>query len=884
VPWPFRRPAREQELDDEIAAHMAIEVKQRVEAGESPETAEIGARREFGSVALSMEVTRGMWGYGWLQAAHQDLRYAAKSMRKGRAFTAAATLTLALGIGATTAVFSVANGILLRPLPYPQADRVAVLWRLAPPAAAFGGDEFPWGRLDFSMFQEHAKTFDSLGAFQPDTFNLTGRGDPVLLEGIRASAGFFPSLGVTPALGRFYTAEEDRPGHEHVIVLGDRLWRERFGGDRTILGRSIDLNGFGYTVVGVMPPGFSFPHGEEMLATLEFPREAELWVPLSIKPGEAGPSELGVVGRMRGGAGIAQAQAELDVFAHTFELRFPTSKGWSRSRAKPLASQIVGDTRRPLLMLLGAVGLVLLIACSNVAGLVLTRSLGRRREFELRTALGAGQGRLMRQLLTESLLLAAAGGALGIVIAAAAIDFVKKFGPVTVPRLQEVGLDPMVLAFCVTLTFLTGLLFGAAPALGVRRGKVGDSFRGGARIAGGHLSPALRNALSVGQVALALVLAVAAGLLARTFYGMLATDSGFKVDRVLTFELSLPSAHYPDPAHEAQLYRKALDKLRILPGIESTGMVHAVPMGGEPDATMIRIPGRDPKKEARPYVNYMFASPGYFATVRTPLLRGREFADTDTLDAPPVTIVNRAMADALWPGEEAVGKQVGVLTPTIPLRTVIAVVANVKQSSLKEKPLPQMYVPYTQSEIKNWPPMHTMQVAVRTTADPAQMTASLRDAMRAVDPDLPLARVATLSTLLDRSLTQPRFAMLLLAAFGVLALTLASIGMYGVISYSVTQRTREIGVRMALGAERASVFSMVLGEGARLAGLGVAIGLAGAFAGARAMSSFLYGVRPSDPLTFGAVSLLLGSVALLACYLPARRAMRVDPVVALRHE
>jgi putative ABC transport system permease protein len=882
--WRSRWLSKDRELDEEILAHLDIEVTQRIEAGETRVEAERAARRQFGSVALVMEVTRSMWGYAWLESLAQDVKYGVRTLRKAPGFTAAAILTLALGIGASTAAFSVVNGILLRPLPYPEADRIAVLWRLAPPSAAFGGDEFPWGRFDFSLFQEQARTFESLGAFQSETFNLTGLGEPVFLEGMRASAGFFPALGVAPAIGRLYTAEEDRVGHEHCVVLSDRLWRERFGADRTIPGRTIDLNGFGYTVIGVMPPGFSFPHAEEMPTILEFPREAQLWVPLAIAPGERGASELAVVGRMRRHITIAQAQAELDVFGHTFERLFPAAKAWSKSRAVPLRRQIVGDTRRPLLLLLGAVGFVLLIASSNVAGLVLTRSLGRRREFELRAALGAGSGRVIRQLLTESLLLAAAGGILGIGLAEAGILLVKSFGPANLPRLQEVSLDPVVVAFGAGITLLAGLLFGLAPAIGVGREKLANSIKAGLRIAGSQLSPMLRNALSIGQVALALVLVVAAGLLVRTFYGLLGSDGGFKVERVLTFEISLPPAKYPDPDRMAQLYSRALETLRKMPGVESAGLVHAVPMGGEPDATVIRIPGRTPKPGEQPYVNYMFASPGYFDAVRTPLLRGREFVDTDTLDSMRVAIVNRAMADALWPGENAVGKQVGVGLTKYPVRTVIGVVANVKQSSLREKPAPQMYVPYSQNEIKTWPPMRTMQVALRTAADPAQMTAGVRKSMRSVDPDLPLAKVSTLSALVGRSLTQSRFAMLLLAGFGALALVLASIGMYGVVSHSVTQRTQEIGIRMALGAGRANVFAMVLSRGARLAGAGIAIGLIVALGVTRTMASFLYGVRPADPLTFGAVSLLLGLVALLACYLPARRATRVDPVIAIRHE
>jgi putative ABC transport system permease protein len=593
---------------------------------------------------------------------------------------------------------------------------------------------------------------------------------------------------------------------------------------------------------------------------------------------------MAVVGRMRQGVTLRQVQAELDVFAQTFERLFPASKEWSKSRAVSLEKQIVGDTRRPLLLLLAAVGLVLLIACSNVAGLVLTRSLGRRQEFGLRAALGAGHGRLVRQLLTENLLVALGGGLLGIAFAEGAIQFVRRFGPENLPRLREIALDPAALMFCLGVTLATGLLFGLAPGFGVLRDSLARSFRSGTRIAGGRISPRLRNGLLTGQIALALMLAVAAGLLVRTFQGLLNIDGGFRTDHVLTFELSLPPAKYADPAAMARLYSRALQTLRSLPGIESAGMVHAVPMGGAPDATVIRVPGRTERPNETPYANYMFTSPGYFATVQTPLLQGRDFSDGDTLEAEHVTIVNRAMADALWPNGDAVGQFVGVKTARYPVRRVVGVVANVKQSSMREETAPQMYVPYSQNEIGTWPNMRTMQVALRTASDPAAMTAGITRAMRSVDPDLPLAKVSTLTTLVGQSLMQPRFAMLLLVGFGVLALLLASIGMYGVISYSVSQRTQEIGVRMALGAKRGAVFGMVLAQGARLAVAGIAIGLAGAFAGMRALTGLLYGVKPADPATFAAVSALLMLVALLACFLPAWRAMNVDPVIALRNE
>lgn len=884
MPWFTRRIAKQEEFDEEIRAHFALEVQRRVEAGETPEEAELAARRLFGNVGLVKEVTRAVWGWAWLDAFTQDVKYSIRLIAKAPGFAAIAILTLALAVGATTAVFSVANSILLQPLPYPEPNRILTLWRLAPVANVFGVEDFPWGRADFGLFVKETKTFQSLGAFQPDTFNLTGSSQPVFLEGMRASAGFFPTLGINPALGRFFTAQEDQKGHEHVVVLSDALWRERFGADRNIVGRSIELSAFTYTVIGVAPPGFSFPHAEEMPPALEFPAAAQLWVPLAISPGERGPSELAVIGRMRPHITMLQVQAELNVFAHTLERTFPNAKNWSRSRARPLEKQIVGDSRRPLILLLGAVGLVLAIACSNIAGLLLTRSLSRRREFSVRAALGAAHSRLIRQLMTESSILSFAGGILGIALAASAVQLLKKYGPTTLPRLHEVSVDAAVFAFCFALTLLAGVFLGIAPSFSATKGHGAAGLRSGTRIAGSGFSAQLRHGLLIAQVAVAFVLVIAAGLLVRTFYSLLNADSGFKVERVLTFEISLPDSQYPDSDHMAQLYTRALHTLETIPGVQSVGMVHAVPMGGAPDATSIRIPGRTLKPDEQPFANYMFTSPGYFNAVRTPLLRGRDFRDSDTLAAMPVTVINRAMAKALWPGQDALGKQVGVATIKYPVRTIVGVVADVKQTSLREETAPQMYVPFTQSEIKGWPPMRTMQVALRTAYDPATITQSVRRAMKSVDPALPLAKVATLSELVDRSLTQPRFVMLLIAAFGALSLLLASVGMYGAISYSVTQRTQEIGIRMALGAERVSVFAMVVKQGLGLAVLGLALGLLGAFGATRALSSFLYGVRPFDPLTFAGGCALFAALVVLACWIPAQRATRVDPAVTLRQD
>jgi len=814
----------------------------------------------------------------------QDLRYGFRTHAKAPGFALVAVLTLALGIGASTAVFSVVNAILLRPLPYPQADRIVLPWRMAPVGLFLGYDKFPWGQIDFHLFTEQQKSFQHLGAFQAESFNLTGAGEPVQLEGMRASAGFFAALGVAPELGRAFTAEEDQPGHEHVLILSHRLWHDRFGGNPAILGQTLNLSGNSYTVIGVMPASFAFPRASEMPGSFDFPRDPQLWVPLAMPASPPpGPSELAVVGRLKPGVTIDQSQAELDVFADTLFKFFKGGKGWFNCRVTPLTQQVGGETRRPLLLVLGAVGVVLLIACSNVANLLLTRSLARRREFTLRAALGAGRGRLIRQLLTESLLLAAFGGALGLLLAEAGVNFVKAFGPASIPRLREVSLDPAVFSFTLGVTLLTGVLFGLAPAFAAARENLVEALKeGGQRAGAGPASQGARNSLLISQVALALVLVIAAGLLVRTFAQLLRSDSGFNPSRVLTFELSLPSTKYKDTPQIVRLYQQALRQLQTVPGVQAAGIGETIPMRGAGESTGIRLSdGPRAKTQEVPFAAYTMVSSGYFTAVGTPVLRGRGFLETDTLDSMPVTVINAAMARKYWPGQDALGKQVAPGSTRYPLATVVGIVADIKHLSLREDPGPEMYVPFNQ---KVWPTLAVMQVAIRTKADPSSMTGLIREAIHSVDPDLPLGKLATLTTLVDEAMTQPRFSMLLMAAFGALAVALAAIGMYGVIAYSVAQRTREIGIRMALGAQQGTVFGMVLSQGARLAGLGIGIGILTALGVTRLMASFLYGVQPADPLTFAVVALLLAGIALLACYLPARRATRVDPILALRDE
>jgi predicted permease len=877
----FQKKAMDLELNEELRFHFENEVEKYKRAGMSEDAARRRARLFFGGQEQIREDCQDARGVSFLETTIQDVRYSLRAMRKNPGFFSIAALTLALGIGASTAVFSLVNTILLKPLPYPNANRVVMLWREGPLA---GIGDMPWAPGEYSILARAATAFQNLGAFKKDSFNLTGLSNPELLEGVRASAGFFPALGVSPSLGRTFTAEEDQPGHDHVTVLSNRVWRSRFGGDAGIVGKTVDLNGYPYTVIGVMPASFTFPNQDGIPPLLDLPKETQLWVPLALPASPTGANELGVIGQLKLNGTPGMVVQDMQVVEKSLEEQIPQEKGWS-SRVVLLTQQTVTDARRPLLLLLGAVSVVLLISCANVAGLTLNRSLGRRRELTLRGALGAGRSRLVRQLMTESLLLALVGGIMGIIFGEVSLYLVKHFGPDSIPHLHETGLDLRLIGFALGITLMTGLLFGLAPAVGATRMNMVEALKeGGQRSGGSMTAPRIRNALLIAQVAMALVLVIAAGLLVRTFYSMLRSDAGFDAARVVTFEVPLPTPKYADTGRMAQLYQQVLLRLQSVPGVQSAGLASVVPMGGAPDGTVIRMPEHPARNRSeQPYANYSFASPGYFSTIGTPLLRGRDFSDADTLSSVPVTIISSSMAKEYFHGEDPIGKQVGVGSTKIPVRRIIGVVANIKHASLREEPEAEMFVPYTQNEIRTWPSMQTMQFAVRTRTDQTAITESVRQAVHAVDPDLPVAKFTTLATLVDRSMTADRFSMLLVCSFGLLALILASIGMYGVISYSVMQRTPEIGVRMALGAQRTQIFVMILRQASRLAVAGIAIGLIAALGATHLMARFLYGVRPADPITFTAVSLLLASVAFLACYVPARRAMKVDPMIALRY-
>jgi putative ABC transport system permease protein len=813
-----------------------------------------------------------------------DLKFALRFYRKRPGFLLAVVSILGLGIGATTAVFSVANAVILKPLPYPESERIVFPWRQTPPGVNLGYREIPWGVDAFHAMNEETRTYQSLGAFKHDSFNLTGAGNPELLSGLRVSAGFFPTLGVEPQLGRWFTKAEDQPGHGGEVILSDKLWRERFGGDIHIIGRPLDLNGASYLVIGIMPSGFVFPHGEEMPASFDFPSRADLWVPLAAAAAAA-PDEddsLAIIGKLQPAISYSQAQSAMDLFSAKMEAQ-AKSKGWFSSRITSLVQQVAGDMKTPLLLTLAAVAVVLFIVCANIANLLLVSSMERRAEFTLRAAIGAGQGHLVRQILTENFVLAGLGGFLGIFIAFGATFAIKRFGPHDIPRLQEANLDLNVLFFVIAITLLSGLLFGIMPVLGVRRRRLTEALNErGLGATRGAISNKVRGSLTVIEVALALVLMVAASLLVETFSRLLHTNAGFNSARVLTFELSLPESKYSAPDKIVALYQHVLQSLSSAAGIEAASITKTVPLTGATDGSAIRIPGYIPtSKKDQLIANYNIAGPDYFRAVGTPLLEGREFGESDTAQSQPVVIINSAMARKFFAGHHPIGMQVGLRSPRFPLMNIIGVVEDVKHLSLKEDPGPEMYVPYTQ---KPYPSMLIMSVVLRTRVTPEAVTRDAATIIHSIDSDLPLANITTLEAIRANSTSQARFSMLLMTSFGGLALVLACLGMYGVISYSTTQRMPEIGVRMAFGASRSSVFRMMFGQAARLGGYGAVIGIVAALLLTRTMRRFVYGIEPYDPATLLVVCIVLAVTIFLASYFPCRRAMQVDPIVAIRYK
>jgi putative ABC transport system permease protein len=805
----------------------------------------------------------------------QDLRYGWRMLVRHPGFALVAILTLALGIGANTAIFSVVNAVLLRPLSYASPDELVAIWESRP-----GRERETATPANFLDWRERNDVFAALAAFGPASFTLTEGGEPEQLRGASVSHNFFALLDSRPALGRTFEQGEADP---LSVIISHALWQRRFGSDQSIVGRRIRLNDRPYTILGVMPPQFNFLFLSPMRTSA---RDAtEFWVPaprLDV-PALGGSADfdldrfrrasyLRVIGRLKPGVSLAQAQSAMEGIAAQLAVEHPDTNRDYGVRLVPLHRQIVGDRRPALLALLAAVGCVLLVACANVANLLLVRGAARQKEIAIRAALGAGRRRIARQLLTESLLLALASGALALLMAAWSLDLLVRFGPSELPRLAEVSIDRWVLGFTLLVSILTGLAFGAWPAWKSSRTDLNESIKGGA-------APGGRRLLVVAEVALSVLLLIGAGLLLRSFLRLQSSDPGFDPARLVTFSLNLPGSRYPRPETQAEFYRRALERIRALPGVEAAGATINLPIRGDEITFGILFEGRpEPAPSERESVGYQAASPDYFETLRIPVRRGREFNQSDTINAPGVALINETAARRYFSGVDPLGQRIKLGGHNRPWLTIVGIVADVRHGGLGAEPRPEGYACALQS------PFSFTDVVVRTKGDPRAVFADLRSIIGGLDPALPLTRVMTMEDQIAASVAQPRFTMALATLFGAIAMLLAAIGLYGVMAYTVSRRTREIGIRLALGAQPHQVLRMILAEGLSLTALGVAAGILSALALGRLATSFLYGISGTDQLTYAAVAALIFAVTALACYVPARRAMRIDPLTALRLE
>ena len=815
----------------------------------------------------------------------QDIRYGLRMMLKNPGFTAVAVVALALGIGANTAIFSVINAVLLRQLPYEHPERLVLVWEKF---LRQGLDKIPVSAPEFTDYRDQNRVFEQIAAFDTADFNLTGGDAPERVPGARVSATVFLLLGVKPQWGRTFLPEENEPGRDAVVLMSYGLWQRRFGSDPKLIGRTLALNNKNYTVVGIMPPGFHFPLSLFDIQGVEFTQPAELWTPISFTPTQMkqrGSRDFGVIGLLKPGVTLGQANAEVQTIADRMRQQYPDNyppDGWGASVVS-LHEQIVGRIRPTLLVLFAAVGFVLLIACANVANLLLARATARHKEIAIRTALGAGRWRLIRQLLTESILLSLLGGILGILLALWGIDTLVSYGSDTLPRIKEVGLDGRVLGFTLLISIVTGALFGLVPALQASKLDLTETLREGGRTsAGGAGHRRLRSLAIIAEFALALMLLVGAGLTIKSFWRLQKTDPGFNPQNVLTFQLSLPKAKYSEPKQIASFYRQIIERTGALPGVSAAGATVILPLSGSNTDSSFMIEGHMPQDPSRfPDEEIRVVTPDYFRTMSIPLLKGRYFTDADKEDAPGAVIINQALARKYLPGEDALGQRLTMDDPGKPTAkwlTIVGVVGNVKHRGLNVEAKPEFYLPHTLY------PEASMTLVARTASDPAGLTSAIRKEVAALDSDLPVYNARTMEEVISDSVAPQRLSTLLLGLFAALALVLAAVGIYGVISYSVTQRTHEIGIRMALGAQTHDVLRLVIGHGMLLVAIGVSVGLLAALAMTRLMASLLYGVSAHDPLTFISIPALLILVAVLACYIPARRATRVDPMVALRYE
>jgi predicted permease len=873
-----RRGRVEGELDKELRFHLEQQIEENLALGIPPAEARRAALRRLGGIAQIQEECRDMRRTNYIENLWHDLHYAMRMLAKSPGFTVVIVLTLALSIGANSAIFSVIDGVLLRPLPYPEADRIV---RFFFHGATY--PRFPLNPFDFRDFRARNRSFDSLAGFTRGDLQLSGAGRPERFAGFQVTAGYFHVLGLHPARGHEFNTNNELPGNGRLVILSDRLWRSRFAADPDIIGRKIMLDSQPFTVAAVMPPGTDHPGNE--YHGLAHGETVDLWWPFTFRgdPNQRGSHYLEVIGRLKSGITPAQAQAEMNGLIAQLAREHPDAlEGW-QALLVPLYQEIVGPTRRLLLVLLGAVALVLLIACANAANLLLARATARQREIAVRAALGAGRSRLIRQMLAESLLIALLGGGLAAGIAVAGVRTLVVMLPAGFPRADTIHVNAAVFAFTLLIALATGMVFGLAPALQAARMDLQQSLRDGGRgSTGSGRHTRLRSVLVVGEVSLACVLLIGAGLMLRSFVNLLRTEPGFRPEHVLTASISLPDEHYK-PSEAPLFYRRLVTNLSSVSGVRAVGVGTDLPWTGYDDNIGgFTIEGKKPPAHEEFHARYHVAGPDYFRALGIPLIRGRFFTDGDSMDARLALIVNQSMARRYWPNEDAVGKRITFedKPKEKDWMTVVGIVGDVKDKPDSKAAEMALWWPVLQSPVG----INQTSVVLRGSSDPAWLVNALREAVRQLDPTLAVADVRLMDQIADASVSTPRFALFLVVLFGGLALTLAAIGMYGVISYSVNQRTHEFGLRMALGAKPFDVQRLVLREGIQLALLGAALGIAGALALGRILGSLLYEVGSADPVTFASVPLVAITIAALACYLPARRATNADPIASLCSE
>jgi putative ABC transport system permease protein len=800
-----------------------------------------------------------------------DLRYALRMLAKSPAFTVIAILTLGLAIGANSAIFSVIDAVLLRPLPYPHSEQLVRVFGKQPQL-----DLAPSSPANFLEWREENQVFERIGTYVGKGFNLLGGDKPERVIGARVSADFLPLLGVRPAIGRLFTKDEDQEGRAQVVILSHDFWRSRFAGDPNTLRQTITLNDKPYAIVGVMPAGFAFPD-----------TRTQVWVPMAFSAAERQTRDtnyIAVIARLKQGVSLEQARANMDAVARSQAERYPRTNFGVGVTVRSLQEHIVGDVRPMLIVLLGAVAFVLLIACANVANLLLARAAARQREMAIRGALGASRSRVVRLLLTESLLLAVVGGAVGLLLAIWSLDLLVSLKPANLPRLAEIGVNRTVFLFTLAVSVVTGLLFGVAPALQVSRMDLNEGLKESSR--GGTDSPRrhrMRALLVISEVALSLVLLVGAGLMIRSFSRLLAVDPGFKADHVITSFVSLPHSKYPKWQDQSAFFNRLLERLRNVPGVSAAGVVTDIPLYGG-SSTGFDVEGRPPAAPGeRAMTDYRLISAEYFVAMGMKLVKGRAFSPYDNESAPGVVIINETLAARFFPGEDPIGKRLDLSGEPTDLREIVGVAGDVRNYGLDAEVKPEVYVPFLQSAPDYLSGvLSALTIVVRSAVEPATLGSALREQVQALDKDQPVSEIKTMEWYLAESMAQRRFNMLLLGVFAGLALVLAAVGIYGVIAYNVTQRTHEMGIRIALGARGGDILRLVFANAIVTTLAGIVIGLAAAFALTRLLQSLLYQVTATDPFVFATIPILLLVVAGVATYIPARRAMKVDPITALR--